>query len=200
MKFRSLLPLVALVFAVAYACTDTSAPVRSNSLMAPTELDGVLGKPPPPPVSTVIYVDVQSPGVAVFTGVFFSNGQITDDRGGKTSWLRLDNKQPDVLGFSLGRVSANARFMAKGTDFSGHGTLFIEDIAYTITDVDLFVPEPDCGDPEVSASSPCAVISFTAEDEAGNEHTGRAIAFDRETCLQETKKGDLIFVCEPDIE
>lgn len=195
MKFRSLLPLVALVVAVAYACSDSSAPVRSHSLVAPTEMDGVLGKPPPPPVSTAIYVEIQSPGVAVFTGVFFSNGQMATDG---TSWLRLDNKQPEVLGFSMGRVSSNARFMAKGTDFSGHGTLYIEDIAYTITDVDLFVPEPDCGDPEVAVPSPCAVISFRAEDEAGNEHTGRAIAFDRETCLQEGKKGDLVFVCEPD--
>ncbi len=122
MKWSKLLPQVALGAAVVYACTDSTSPANPRTLLTPKTPVAVLGDPPPPPVSTVIYVDVQSPGVAVFTGVFFSNGQITDDGGGTiptfdgTSWLRLDNKQPEVANFSPGSVSANARFMARGTD------------------------------------------------------------------------------------
>lgn len=203
MKWSKLLPQVALVVAVVYACTDSMSPSNSRTSLTPRNpaIDA-LGDPPPPPVSTVIHVTIESPGTAVFTGVFFSNGELTPDGDpiptfDGTAWLRLDNKQPDILGFSTGSVSANARFMARDMNFSGSGTLFIAGIAYTITDVDLFVPESDCGDPEVPVSSPCAVINFRAEDEIGVEHTGRAVAFDREDCLQETKKGDLEFVCEP---
>jgi hypothetical protein len=204
MKFRPLLPLVALVFAVAYACTDSSAPVRSHSLLAPTESNGDLGKPPPPPVSTVILVEVQSPGEAVFTGVFFSNGELTPDGDpiptfDGTAWLRLDNKQPDILGFSTAAVSSNARFMARDMNFSGSGTLYIAGIAYRITDVDLFIPFEACGAEEPGVPpSPCAIIDFRAVDPAGVEHTGQALAFDRAECLEETKQGDLVFACRPE--
>lgn len=205
MKWSKLLPQVALVVAVAYACSDSAGPANSHALLAPRNPTADAGEPPPPPVETAIFVTIQSPGTAVFTGRFFSNGEITEDGGGTiptfdgTSWLRLDNKQPDVLGFATAAVSANARFMARDMDFSGHGTLYIAGIAYTITDVDAFIPDPDCGVPEPGfPPSPCAFIEFRARDEAGVEHTGQATAFDQETCLQETKKGDVIFICEPE--
>jgi hypothetical protein len=204
MKISPLLPKVALVFAVAYACSDSAAPANSHALLAPKNPTGQFGEPPPPPVDVSILISIESPGTAVFTGVFFSNGELTPDGDpiptfDGTAWLRLDNRQPDILGFSTAAASANARFMARDDNFSGHGTLFIAGIAYTITTVELFLPESDCGAGENGfPPSPCAVIKFTAEDENGVEHSGEAAAFDRATCLQETKKGDLEFICEPE--
>jgi hypothetical protein len=206
MKISPLLSQVALVFAVAYACSDSAAPANSHAPLAPKNPTGQFGEPPPPPVDVVIAIEIQSPGAAVFTGVFFSNGELTPDGDpiptfDGTAWLRFDNKQPDVLGFSTGAVSANTRFMARDDNFSGQGTIYIAGIAYTITTVELFLPEPDCGAGGTGfPPTPCAIIKFTAEDENGVEHSGEAQAFDQETCLQETKKGDLIFICEPDID
>lgn len=205
MNYSKLLPQVALVFAVVYACTDSTSPGNSRTFLTPRTPVADLGDPPPPPVSTVILVEVQSPGIAVFTGVYFSNGEISDDGGTTiptfdgTAWLRLDNKQPDVQGFSTAAVSANARFMARDMNFSGSGTLYIDGVAYRITEVDAFVPVEACG-ADQGVPTPCAVISFRAVDQNGVEHTGEAQAFDRADCLQESKKGDLFFVCEPDEE
>jgi hypothetical protein len=206
MKYSPLLPQVALVFAVAYACSDAAAPANSRSLLAPNNPTGQFGEPPPPPVDVVIAVDISSPGAAVFTGVFFSNGELTPDGDpiptfDGTSWLRFDNNQPDLGG----TTSANARFMARDMDFSGHGTLFIEEgiavIAYKIIDVQVFLPEPDC---EVGvAPGPCAIIRFTAciegepcdpENNVGL-HFGTAVAFDRASCLVEDD-GELILICD----
>jgi hypothetical protein len=198
MKYSPLLPQVALVFAVAYACSDSAAPGNSHASLTPRNPTAVLGDPPPPPVETVIAISVESPGFAVFTGAYFTNGEITEDGSGTIptfdgmAWLRFDNKQPDLGG----TTSANARFMAKDMDYSGHGTLFIQGIAYEIVSVENFTRFADCGDTEDNPSGPCAIIEFTATDEAGGEHTGRAVAFDRANCLEETKKGDLILVCE----
>jgi hypothetical protein len=198
MKYSPLLPQVALVLAVVYACSDSAAPANSHALVTPTGLAGDVGKPPPPPVETVIAVSVESPGFAVFTGIYFTNGEITEDGSGTIptfdgmAWLRFDNKQPDLGG----TTSANARFMAKDMNYSGSGTLFIQGIAYKIVSVENFTRFSACGDSEDNPSGPCAIIEFTATDEAGGEHTGRAVAFDRANCLEENKKGDLILVCE----
>ena len=207
MRISPLLSQVALVFAVAYACSDSAGPANSHALLVPKNPTTDLGEPPPPPVDVVIAVEISSPGAAVFTGVFFSNGELTPDGDpiptfDGTSWLRFDNKQPDLGG----TVSANARFMARDMDFSGHGTLFIEEgtevIAYKIIDVQVFVPEPDCDVGE--APSPCAIIRFTAciegepcdpENNVGL-HNGTAVAFDKASCLVEDD-GELILVCEP---
>lgn len=198
MKYSPLLPQVALVFAVAYACSDSAAPANSHALLAPNNPTGQFGEPPPPPVDVAISVEIFSPGAAVFTGVYFTNGKIPDDGVGSiplfdgTAWLRFDNKQPDLGG----TTSANARFMAKDLEFSGHGTLTILGVDYTIVSVENFTRFATCGESE-GTPDPCAIIQFTAVDEAGVEHTGNAQAFDRASCLEETKKGDLEFVCEP---
>jgi len=200
MKRLSLPSLLAVVVVVLFAvsCSDqTTAPANSHALAAPTGVAGDLGKPPPPPVKVVIEVTVQSPGAAVFTGVFFSNGEITEDGVGTiptfdgTAWLRLDNKQPNLGG----TVSANARFMARDMDFRGSGTLFIEGHAYRITAVDVFIPQSDCGAPEPGfPPSPCAIIEFRMRDENDVEHTGQATAFDRASCLVDGSGGPT-FVC-----
>jgi hypothetical protein len=205
MKRFSLPSLLAVVVVVlfAVACSDsTTAPANSHALVAPTGTATDLGKPPPPPVKVVIEVSVQSPGHAVFTGVYFSNGEITEDGGGTiptfdgTAWLRLDNKQPDVVGFASASVSANARFMARDMNFSGSGTLFIEGHAYRITAVDVFIPQSDCGAAE-TGFVPCAIISFRARDENNVEHTGQAAAFDQANCLvpNSGSGGGFFFVC-----
>jgi hypothetical protein len=191
MKYSPLLPQVALVFAVAYACTDSTAPAnshRSLTLRNPT-LDA-LGDPPPPPVDIAIAITIESPGTAIFTGVFFSNGQIPDDGVGSiptfdgTAWLRFDNKQPD-LGFFSGTTSANARFMVKGTETpTGHGTLTIGGVDYTIVEVFSFIRLANCGLSE-EAPIPCAQIEFRATDPAGGSHEGHLVAFNKSECLFE---------------
>lgn len=196
MKYSPLLPQVALVFAVAYACTDSAAPANSRALLAPNNPAGQFGEPPPPPVDVAISVEVFSPGAAVFTGVYFTNGAITDDGSGTvplfdgTAWLRFDNKQPDLGG----TTSANARFMAKDLDFSGRGTLTILGVDYTIVSVESFTRFATCGESE-ETPTPCADIQFTAVDASGVEHSGNAQAFDRASCLVEDD-GELFFVCD----
>lgn len=197
MKYSPLLPQVALVFAVAYACADSAAPANSHALLAPNNPTGQFGEPPPPPVDVAISVEIFSPGAAVFTGVYFTNGAITDDGTGTiplldgTAWLRFDNKQPDLGG----TATANTRFMAKDMNYSGKGTLFIEGIAYTIVSVENFTRFATCAETE-ETPTPCATIQFTAVDEAGVEHTGNAQAFDKADCLVEGKEGGFEFICD----
>jgi hypothetical protein len=205
MKCPPLLPQVALVLAVAYACSDSAGPGNSHALVAPTDLAGVIGKPPPPPVSTVIAVSIQSPGEAVFTGVFFNNGLIHEDGLAVdptldgTAWLRFDNKQPDLGPFS-GTTSPNARFMVHGDNPpTGNGTLTIGTVTYRIVSVQRFTRFPGCGVPEEGAPpSPCAEIEFMAEivgggacnsDNPGNCHEGDLVAFDKSSCLSEGDGG-----------
>jgi hypothetical protein len=208
MKYSPLLPQVALVFAVAYACSDAAAPANSRSLLAPNNPTGQFGEPPPPPVDVVISVEISSPGAAVFTGAYFTNGAITDDGNGTiplfdgTAWLRFDNTQPDLGG----TTSANARFMAKDLDFSGHGTLFIQEgtevIAYKIVSVENFTRFATCAETDATAT-PCATIDFTAvvEGEVCDPetfvgcHSGHAQAFDKASCLVEDD-GELFFICD----
>jgi hypothetical protein len=196
MKWSPLIPQVALVFAVAYACSDSTAPANSRALLAPGNPISQFDEPPPPPVNVVISIEIFSPGAAVFTGVYFTNGAITDDGTGTvplfdgTAWLRFDNKQPDLGG----TTSANARFMAKDMDYSGHGTIFIGAFAYKIVSVQNFTRFATCGETEGTPDA-CATVQFTAVDQFGGTHTGNAQAFDRASCLVDDD-GELIFVCD----
>jgi len=175
MKYSPLLPQVALVFAVAYACTDSTAPANSHSLLSPTDpvLAAKVGDPPPPPVDVAMTITVSSPGRALFTGVYFSNGS-TESIFNGTAWLRLNNKQPT----SLGATSANARFKRQDEKLSGMGTIFFGDVAYKITIVDEFIAFEDCGFP----GQTCAIIRFRATDDNGVEHPGQLTARNIEGC------------------
>ena len=195
MKCSALLPQVALVLAVAYACSDSTSPAISNAVAAGNQRASTVGKQPPPPVSTVIAVTINSPGQAVFTGVFFNNGFIHADgptateTSDGTAWLQFDNKQPN-LGFLSGTASPNARFMVKGDDTAcpvdpstcptGKGTLTIEGVVYTIVSVESFRRFSFC-ETGVEAS-PCAKIHFTVTDGV-REHIADLFAFDKATCL-----------------
>jgi hypothetical protein len=192
-----LLVLVAVVFGV--SCRDTTSPAGSPALRAPKNPDlGFIGNKPPPPVDAVIAIDIASPGFAIFTGVYFNNGMISDDgvpveTFDGTAWLRLDNTQPTPFG----TASPNARFMVKDLDPTGSGTLtFLEGVSYVtyrIVKVDEFIRFNSCGAPiEGVPPSPCASITFRAENVNGPScnlntnvgcHVGHAEAFDKASCL-----------------
>jgi hypothetical protein len=198
-----LLPLVAVVFAV--ACTDSTSPANSHALLTPRNPElGVLGNPPPPPVDAVIDITINSPGSGIFTGVYFSNGKITDDgvpeeTSDGTAWLRLDNQQ---LTPGVADASRNTRFMVKDLDPpTGMGTFtFLEGstvVTYRIVKVDNFHRFNTCGSPDFP-TSPCALITFRAENVLGpacnldtNEgcHFGNAAAFNKANCLEDDGEG-----------
>jgi hypothetical protein len=186
-RFPLLLPLVAVVFAV--ACTDATAPANSHAILSPSNPSlGALGNPPPPPVDAAITITVSSfPQTAPFTGVYFSNGEtigcdlaaaevgdltLCDFMG--TAWLRLDNTQPDFGG----AASANTRFKRQDDKLSGMGTLSIGDIVVKITSVEEFISFNDCG----SAGQTCAIIMFTATDSNGGVHSGVLTATNKSGC------------------
>ena len=202
MKRLPLVPLVALVFAVAYACSDSAAPPNSHALLTPRNPIAQFGEPPPPPVDIAIAITITStPVTAIFTGVFFNNGLIHDDDLGSTptfdgmAWLRFDNKQPDVGSYLSGATSANARFKVKGTETpTGSGTLTIGGVDYTIDEVISFVRFAGCGSSD-EGTAPCAQIEFTVTDPAGNPHGGHLIAFEESECLSEGKDGGFQYDC-----
>lgn len=170
MKCLPLLPQVALVFAVAYACTDSTAPANSHASLVPKNPTlAFLGDPPPPPVDAGIIITVSSHVVltAPFEGVYFSNG--------KTAWLQLNNSQLDGFGTS---ASANARFMRTDNKMSGHGTIVIDGHTITIEEVTFFLANPECD----TTGEPCATIMFDATVDGQPGHHGTANAFDREIC------------------
>ena len=213
-----LLPLVAVVFAV--SCRDTTSPASSHALRTPNNPNlVVIGNKPPPPVDAAIAVSITSTpafaasatgqanplvalgGTAIFTGVFFNNGKISDDGLSAVetfdgmAWLRLDNKQPDALpGFSSAGASANARFMVKGMETpTGSGTLTVGGVDYKINQVISFVRFASCGVTE--ELSPCAQIEFTVTDPDGNPHGGHLIAFEKSECLVTDPKTGLEYDC-----
>ena len=219
MKRSSLLPLVpqvALVFAVAYACSDSTAPASSRSLLSPKNPTLVVGDPPPPPVDVAMTVSINSPHIAPFTGVYFTNGNIHDDGLGftetfdGTAWLRFDNKQPMP---DAGDASANTRFMVKGTnDPTGMGTLSfggIGGVAFKIVRVDQFRRFFGCN----RVGETCAIITFTAAIVGGDVcnletgagcHTGELTAFNKSECLvvfvpdnDEGVPDHFVFSCPP---
>ena len=203
-RFTLLLPLVAVV--VAAACTDSTSPANSHALLSAKNPDlGVIGNKPPPPVDAAMTISVQSPGSALFTGVYFSNGstiesqvaaaQVADDgifTG--TAWLRLDNNQPDP---TSGRSSANARFKNQDGNLSATGTLTFQecdpqgencvDVVYKITfgAGDFFIVHDDCS----FNFQTCAEIEFTAIDKDGNSHPGQLRAFNVQGCTLQTGDG-----------
>jgi hypothetical protein len=213
MKRFPLLPLFALVFAVAYACSDSTAPATSRALLAPKNPVGFFGDPPPPPVDVAMTININSPGSAVFTGVYFSNGKICDDGSCSeptfdgTAWLRLDNKQPTPNG----TASPNTRFMVKDVSPpTGMGTLTFGAEVFKIVRVDTFTPSNFCGPAAPgfppSSASPCASITFTAEVVGGvpcdlnspddpNCHHGSLQAFDKATCLVPDGEGGFTLIC-----
>jgi hypothetical protein len=200
MKRFPLLPQVALVFAAVYACSDATAPANSHVLVTPTHLAGILGKPPPPPVSTVIAVSIQDPEFAVFTGVYFSNGVIDEvgtpsETFDGTAWLRLDNNnmQPNLGG----TTTANTRFMVKDANPpTGMGTLFIGVHTFKIVSVQNFTHLADCPPAPDASASPCASINFRVTNELGVEYAAEAQAFDKASCLVPGEGGvGLIFTC-----
>jgi hypothetical protein len=206
-----LLPLVAVVFAV--SCRDSTSPAGSHALLSPRNPDpAIIGNKPPPPVDAAIDITIASPGHAIFTGVYFSNGMISDDglvaqeTFDGTAWLRLDNKQPTPDG----TASPNTRFMVKDLDPpTGMGTLtFLEydyvnnvytHVTYRIVKVDNFTRFNSCGAPiEGVPPSPCASITFRAENVNGPScnldtnvgcHVGHAEAFDKASCLVSDGEG-----------
>lgn len=213
MKRFSLLALLSLVaFVFAIACTDATSPANSHALLAPKGADlGLRGEAPPPPADVAMVISISSPGSAVFTGVFFSNGKISDDglvpepSFDGTAWLRLDNKQPTPAG----TASPNTRFMVKDLDPpTGMGTItFAGDATYKIVQVYQFTRFDRCGAPlsgPPSSASPCAFIRFKAEVVGGPPcdlstgagcHDGRLQAFDKASCLVPLEGGGFEFVC-----
>jgi hypothetical protein len=204
MKRYSLLlvPLVAVVFAV--SCRDSTSPANSHALLSAKNPDfGFTGNKPPPPVDAAIDISINSPGHAIFTGVYFSYGKISDDgvpveTFDGTAWLRLDNQQPTPFG----TASPNMRFMVKDMDSpTAAGTLsFLEGanvVTYRIVKVDDFRRFSSCGATGFT-TNPCAIITFTAENVLGPAcdlddplntnggcHSGNAAAFDKASCLVE---------------
>jgi hypothetical protein len=181
-RYTLLLPLVAVVVAV--SCRDSTSPPNSHALLSPRNPDLDVGNKPPPPVDAVIDISINSPGSGIFTGVYFSNGKISDvgepvATFDGTAWLRLDNKQPTP---DVADASPNTRFMVKGDDRTcaedpstcptGMGTFsFLEPrpfpeepvvVTYRIVKVDNFTRFNGCGTPGFP-TSPCAIIRFRAE-------------------------------------
>jgi hypothetical protein len=201
-----LLPLVAVV--VALSCRDATSPANSHASLTPGNPSPIVeGDPPPPPVDVAMTITVSSPGSALFTGVYFSNGsaigsqvaaaEVGDDgifTG--TAWLRLDNVQPDPNG----TAGANARFKNQDGKLSATGTLTFDEggvpVVYKITfkEGDFFVVSEDCSLPFQT----CAHIKFTAIDKDGNSHPGELFAYSVEGCTLQTNDG-YYFTC-PDSE
>ena len=204
-RFTLLLPLVAVVFAV--ACTDSTSPANSHALLSAKNPDlGFLGNPPPPPVDAAINIDVSSfpEIVGAFDGVYFANGTSVESAlaaqniGDEsltftgTAWLRLDNVQREELDT---KASTNARFQRTEQKLFGMGTLEIEGFTVRIDRVTDFLANASCG-----AGEPCAVITFEASILINGVfdpgHTGHARAFNKEFCSL-----DGIYFCfSPEIE
>jgi hypothetical protein len=206
MKRFPLLPLFALVFAVAYACTDSTAPATSHRLTSPKDPTALLrGDPPPPPVDAAINITISStPFTGAFNGAYFANGSSLESTVAAqnvgdesltfqgTAWLRLDNVQPPELGTS---TSANARFQRTDLKLFGMGTLKIADsdgIIHTVTNdqVTSFQANPSCG-----AGEACAVITFDASVDGESGHHGTAEAFNKAFCNL-----DGIYFCSSEID
>jgi hypothetical protein len=183
---RFALPLGVAAFALACSDNATSPDRHAALTLKDPTVAAALGDKPPPPVDAVIDITISSPGSALFTGVYFSNGKISDDGIPEptldgTAWLRLDNTQLT----RFGTASPNTRFMVKGDDTAcpvdpstcptGIGTFsFLEPapppevgfvvVMYKIVRVDRFIRFNRCGAPlEDVEPSPCASITFRAE-------------------------------------
>jgi hypothetical protein len=203
---RFALPLGLVAFAL--ACSDNATSPDRHAALKLTDptVVAALGDKPPPPVDAVIDITISSPGSAIFTGVYFSNGMISDDgleavpTFDGTAWLRLDNKQPTPFG----TASPNTRFMVKDANPpTGMGTIsFLEGtqvVTYRIVRVDEFIRFNRCGAPiEGIPPSPCASITFRAEVVGGPScnldtgegcHIGHAEAFDKASCFRSNGEG-----------
>jgi hypothetical protein len=181
MKPFQLLPQLALVIAVVYACSDSMAPANAHSSLSVPGTPALRGESPPPPVETEIAVCTTTAGCANFSGTYFSNGTTTASALAAAevgdpsltfsgvAWLKFDNKQPIPGVF----VSANARFkVVDDKDPTGAGTLTIGPLVLTITDVLTFTPLTNCG----ILGEPCADITFKYRDQFNGEGEGHATA------------------------
>jgi hypothetical protein len=158
MKYSTLLPQVALVFAVAYACSDSTAPPNSRSLLVPKDPTAVVEEPPPPPVDATVVVCVS--GCVVLEGDYFSNGAdaalsaaIAKQAAGEgecvfpgTAWLKFD-KNPPPQQFDVTNT-ANARIKCSHQIASGHGTIewqaFTVSVVVNLEEVLFFDNPPEC--------------------------------------------------------
>ena len=193
MKAFPLVPQLALVFAVVYACSDSTAPASARTMLAPGDPLLVLGDPPPPPVETAIGVCTDA-GCAEYNGTYFSNGSTVEsgvaaaevgdlDIFNGTAWLKFDNKKA-----SNGTASSNARFKRQDDKQTGTGTLTINGHAIHIVSVINFSPLDNCGQP----GDPCAEISFryTMDNSPVVHEDGDAAAFDKgENCTLYSGEG-----------
>ena len=198
MKVFPLVPQLALVCAVIYACSDSTAPANSNAKLAPSSPLFLLGDPPPPPVETAIGVCTDG-GCATYDGTYFSNGsslasaiaaaEVGDqDIFNGTAWLKFNNSKA-----TNGTASSNARFKRQDAKLSGMGTLTINLHAIHIVNATEFFPRDNCGLP----GDPCAEITFsyTIDNNPFVHEDGDAAAFDKGTnCTLYTGDG-FQYVC-----
>jgi hypothetical protein len=187
MKRLPLLTLLALVFAVVYACNDSTAPANSHALLAPkSPVVALEGEHPPPPVDAAIGVCVDGTTCAGFDGTYFASGSSFEaavaaaelgDQSlglGGTAWLRFDQ------GAS---ASANARIQKTIDRVSGTGTLTVGTTVISFKDATnfTFFAHP-CAD----TGGSCAEISFTTHD----GHDVRMAAFSSEFCSFDPVEGE----------
>ena len=195
-RYSLLLPLVAVVFAV--ACTDSTSPANSHALLSAKNPDlGVIGNKPPPPVDAAIDITINSPFAIYgsFTGVYFANGTSVESAAAAqaigdesltflgSAWLRLDNVQ--AAGFG---TSANARFQRTEQKLFGTGSLMIGDVTIRIDEVTLFEASPTCNPGQL-----CAHIKFNATIGNDSDHTGEAFA--RGCGFVTPTEGDPYYTC-----
>jgi hypothetical protein len=190
MKPFQLLPQLALVIAVVYACSDSTSPANArSSLSVPgtPALGQSPGESPPPPIETSVYVCTAA-GCAYYSGTYFSNGSsaaaalaaaaigdLSLTFSG-TAWQRIDKALTPNSG-----VSANARFKVKDmAQPTGTGTFMINNQKIVVVDATTFTPNPNCG----LTGELCAHIVFSYTIDGGPVlEGGQAFSEDFDQCV-----------------
>jgi hypothetical protein len=189
MKRFSLFSLVALVFAVVYACSESTTPPESSSLMTPKDPSrNVFGDPPPPPVETAVVVCaggtcVEVDGTYMANATVASNGRratfaatFAANPAGEgvcplpgTAWLRFSKNSPPQT-FDV-TTSANGRIKCSHQIATGRGTI---EFAGWVVHLDQVLNFNNVGD----CSTFCG--DFTATATNGDETvTARGEIFNR---------------------
>lgn len=165
MKPFPLVPQLALVFAVVYACGDATAPANARPSLSPgaPAFGQAPGESPPPPIETSVYV-CTSAGCAYYSGTYFASGSsaaaaVAAAEVGDlsltfsgTAWQRIDKPLTPNS-----NVSANARFKVKDMQQpTGMGTFIINGKKIVVVDATEFTPNPNCG----FSGDLCAQIVF----------------------------------------
>jgi len=190
MKRFQLLPQLALVVAVVYACSDSMAPANAHSSLSvpgTPALGQSPGESPPPPIETSVLVCTAA-GCAYYSGTYFSNGSsaaaalaaaevgdLTLTFSG-TAWQRIDKALTPNS-----NVSANARFKVKDMQTpTGTGTFIINNQKIVVVNATAFVPNPNCG----LTGEPCALIRFRYTlDGVLQDDEGTALSDNMDTCV-----------------